>query len=74
MQAEIGSVSKVYAKADVDYVDYDVLDISDGHAVAAWFAAHGPYDLVVNCAAITNVDGCERDEAGALKVNALGAM
>ena len=74
MSAEIGPVPKVFMNADIDYVDYDVLDISDGHAVAVWFGAHGPYDLVVNCAAITNVDGCERDEAGALIVNALGAM
>ena len=72
MRAEIGPVPEVYRDAAVDYIDYDELDISDGHAVAAWFAAHGPYDLVVNCAAVTNVDGCEANEAAAFKVNALG--
>ena len=72
MQAEIGPLSEAYRDAQVDYVDYDMLDISDGHAVARWFSEQGPYDVVINCAAITNVDGCETDEATAFKVNALG--
>ncbi|MBQ9042205.1 MAG: dTDP-4-dehydrorhamnose reductase [Eggerthellaceae bacterium] len=73
MAAEIGPVPGEYRGAGADYVDYDVLDIADAAAVDAWFAAHGPYDLVVNCAAVTNVDGCEADEEGARRVNALGA-
>ena len=71
--SEIGPVPACYAGADVDYVDYGELDISDAAAVGAWFAGHGPYDLAVNCAAVTNVDGCESDEEGAYRVNALGA-
>lgn len=71
--AEIGSIPAAYAGTEVDYVDYDALDISDREAVDAWFAEHGPYDVVVNCAAITNVDGCEGDEEGAYRVNATGA-
>lgn len=71
--AEIGSIPSEYEGADVDYIDYDTLDIADANAVEAWFAGHGPYDVVVNCAAITNVDGCESDEDGAYRVNALGA-
>lgn len=74
MKAEIGPIDEAYRSAQVDYIDYDVLDISDAHAVAAWFSQQGPYDLVVNCAAITNVDGCELNEAAAFKVNALGAQ
>lgn len=73
MQAEIGPIPEEYRGAEADYVDYDALDISDVRAVSAWFAEHGPYDLVVNCAAITNVDGCEADEQGAYRVNARGA-
>ena len=53
--AEIGPISEEYADASVDYVDYDELDISDWQAVDAWFAERGPYDVVINCAAITNV-------------------
>ena len=71
--AEIGPIPSEYQGADVDYIDYDTLDISDADAVKAWFAGHGPYDVVVNCAAITNVDGCESNEEGAYRVNALGA-
>lgn len=73
MQAEIGAVPSEYAGADVDYIDYDTLDISDPEAVDTWYVEHGPYDLTINCAAITNVDGCESNEAGALHVNAFGA-
>ena len=72
-RSEIGPVPACYAGADVDYVDYGELDISDAAAVDAWFAERGPYDLVVNCAAVTNVDGCESDEEGAYRVNATGA-
>jgi len=73
MSAEAGPVPEAWRGAEADYVDYDALDIADAAAVDAWFAAHGPYDLVVNCAAVTNVDGCEADEEGAWRVNALGA-
>lgn len=71
--AEIGPIPAAYGGAEVHGVDYDALDISDGAAVEAWFAQHGPYDIVFNCGAITNVDGCEADEAGAYAVNAEGA-
>jgi len=72
-RSEIAVIPSCYEEAVVDYVDYSLLDISDAAAVDAWFAEHGPYDLVVNCAAVTNVDGCESDEEGAYRVNALGA-
>jgi dTDP-4-dehydrorhamnose reductase len=48
------------------------LDIVDGAAVAQALGAARP-DIVVNCAAWTNVDGAEADEAGALAVNRDGA-
>lgn len=35
-------------------------------------ATHGPYDIVFNCAAYTDVDGCENNEADAYAVNATG--
>ena len=73
MCAEIAPVPGEYQDAEADYVDYDVLDIADALAVDAWFTDHRPYDVVVNCAAITNVDGCEADEEGAYRVNAIGA-
>ena len=59
-QAEIGPISSAYKDAKVDYIDIDELDISNHEAVDAWFIAHDPYDLVINGAAMTNVDGCEK--------------
>lgn len=72
MRAEIGPIPGAYACAQVDACDSDVLDITDAAAVEAWFSAHGPYDLVFNCAAMTNVDGCETAEDAAMRVNAEG--
>ncbi len=46
-----------------------VLDITDRKAVSA-FVANNAVDLIVNCAAYTNVDKAEEDEATALKINA----
>lgn len=70
--AEIGPIPSEYEGASVDYADRDALDISDPHAVHQWFREKGPYDLVINCAAFTNVDGCEKAEADAYHVNAHG--
>lgn len=71
-QAEIGPIPAAYEDASADFVDYHELDISDRAAVDERFANHD-YDLVINCAAITNVDGCEENEDAAYRVNALGA-
>ena len=67
-----GALPAVYADADIDAVTHSTLDIADRQAVDAWFAAHSSYDLVINAAAQTNVDGCEKAEAQAYRVNAQG--
>ncbi len=51
--------------------DVDVLDITDAEAVLKYMQDIKPY-AVVNCAAYTNVDGCEKNEETAMKINALG--
>lgn len=43
-------------------------DLADAGATAAWFAARAP-ELVVHCAAWTDVDGCEADPARARRDN-----
>ena len=72
MSAEIGPIPEEYAEAQVDYVDRDVLDISDAGAVDSYVDGAG-YNLIINCAAFTNVDGCEVDEDAAYAANATGA-
>ena len=48
------------------------LDIADAAAVEAAIKEHRP-DAIVNCAAWTDVDGCEQDPARATLINATGA-
>lgn len=69
---DVGAIPSRYANARVDTVDRSELDIVDSDAVKSWFAAHDPYDIVFNCAAYTDVDGCESNEADAYAVNAAG--
>lgn len=49
--------------------DTYTLDITDNAAVAAFIATHA-IDLIVNCAAYTNVDKAEEDEVNAMRINA----
>lgn len=49
----------------------DELDISDADSVARAFDAHRP-DVVINPAAMTDVDGCERDPTAARRANVDG--
>jgi dTDP-4-dehydrorhamnose reductase len=49
--------------------DIDDLDLTDEGAVRERVAAEGPH-AIVNCAAYTDVDGAESDEALATRVNA----
>lgn len=72
MKAEIGPIPVAYKAAQVDYVGSSEFDVSDASAVREWFANHDGYDLVINCAAFTNVDGCEAQEAEAYRINAHG--
>lgn len=71
MQAEIGSISEAYADAQVFLCDSSALDIANKDAVFKAFQEIEP-DIVFNCAAFTNVDGCELNEDAAYAVNATG--
>lgn len=57
-QAEIGPIPAVYRGSWVTAVDVDRLDITDSAAVQAFIEAEKP-ELIINCAAMTNVNGCE---------------
>jgi dTDP-4-dehydrorhamnose reductase len=52
--------------------DADTFDITNIDEVIKLTACIAP-DLIINCAAYTNVDGCEANADTAYKVNALGA-
>lgn len=68
---ELGIPALLRAKNEVRGADLDELDISDLQAVRRFFDG-AQYDCVVNCAAYTDVNGCESHPDIALKANALG--
>ncbi|MEP6706395.1 MAG: dTDP-4-dehydrorhamnose reductase [Pyrinomonadaceae bacterium] len=51
--------------------DHESLDISDSDRVSQCLDSERP-DVIINCAAWTDVDGCEADSERAFAVNALG--
>jgi dTDP-4-dehydrorhamnose reductase len=66
-------VLKQLAKGDFEVypVDRQQLDITDEQAVASYMERVQP-DVILHCAAYTNVDGAETDRDTAYKVNGLG--
>ena len=69
--SEIGKVSECIKNSQVFDFDVDNLDITDLKSVKNVLNTIKP-DVVINCAAATNVDGCESDEDFSFKVNSLG--
>jgi dTDP-4-dehydrorhamnose reductase len=70
----VGRASIEHCLANGDEVvsyDHQSLDIGDAERVAAVVSNQLP-DAVINCAAWTDVDGCESDPAKAERVNAAG--
>ncbi len=71
-QAEIADVSLEIKNSQVITLDIEDLDITNFLVVKEKLKSIKP-DVVINCAAATNVDGCESNEDLAFKVNSLGA-
>lgn len=71
-ESQIGPIPVAYAGAEVLRADRDVMDITAPASVEWFFSVIGSVDLVINCAAMTNVDGCEANEDAAFAVNARG--
>ena len=69
--AEIGPIDPTYDAVQVVSTDVDELDITNGAEVMR-FAQEQMFDLIINCAAMTNVDGCETAFEAAMAVNAQG--
>jgi dTDP-4-dehydrorhamnose reductase len=62
-------------KKPIQVIATDVpdLDVSNQFEVFQCIETEKP-DVIVNCAAYTNVDACEHDELTAFRVNAIGAQ
>lgn len=70
-RAEIGETSDVIKKSEVIALDVDELDITNLNEVKILLNNLRP-EVVINCAAATNVDGCESNEDFSFKVNSIG--
>ena len=70
-KAEIGAVSEEIKNAEVFAMDVNILDITNLEQVKKVLNEVKP-DVVINCAAATNVDGCEANQDLAFKINSLG--
>lgn len=71
--SEIGPISSQYNNCEVIAADVKLLDITNLENVSSFLEKNRP-DILINCAAITNVDGCETNPELAMKVNALGPL
>lgn len=70
-ESELGNLDKTYVNAEVKYLSSSELDITNANSVLSLVEGFKP-DIIINCAAYTNVDKCESDMDNAFKVNALG--
>ena len=71
-RSEIGPIPEKLLNATVLPVDLPELDISTYRMVDEFIRRNRP-DVIINCAAYTNVDACETHKDAAFQVNALGA-
>ena len=70
-RSELGPIPEKLLNATVIPVDLPELDISNYRMVDEFVRRNRP-DIIINCAAYTNVDGCEVHHDDAFKANALG--
>lgn len=66
---EMRVLAQSYPNHTYFFTDVEDLDITNRAAVADFITANA-IDLIVNCAAYTNVDKAEEDEATAMRINA----
>lgn len=69
-RSELGNIPEEIAKGEVIGIDIQDLDLVNLEEVRKYFNKVKP-DVVINCAAYTNVDACESNIDLAFKVNAI---
>ena len=70
-ETELGDIPEGLKGSRVTGVDIDELDIANQEAVHAFIRADKP-EVIINCAAYTNVDKCETETDAAMRANAVG--
>lgn len=70
-KSEIGDDFKYLKSSKFNYIDIDELDITILENVIKYIKSR-KYDVIINCAAYTNVNACESNVDAAFKVNAIG--
>lgn len=70
-KSELGLLPYELLGAEVASYDVDTLDITKQTSCRRVLTTEKP-DVVINCSAYTNVDGCESDQDAAFAVNAIG--
>lgn len=70
---ELGTPEILKNDNEITAVDMDELDISDKNAVEELFSDKR-FDAVINCAAYTNVNGCETEPDTAFRANSIGPL
>ena len=70
-KSEIGNIPAEYKDCEIIATDVDELDITNTAEVLNFVSENKP-DVIFNCAAMTNVDGCETAYEVAFKINAIG--
>ena len=68
---ELGAIPPGYQNCNVIAAGRDMLDISHKESVDAFFAEHD-FDIIFNCASMTDVDACETELEQARAANAVG--
>lgn len=70
-ECEIGPINEIYKNCECLALSSKDLDISDFNKAKEIITLNKP-DVLINCAAFTDVDACETNKIKAMSVNALG--
>jgi len=64
----IKAIASAYPQHDIKFVGRDTLDLSSSHSIADYFSEN-EFDVIINCAAYTAVDGAETEPELADQIN-----